>query len=67
MRDLEASFLITAQREAWLDGERREWLDSVRTLSRVDSALNEAFGITRVIGSLLNDLAMSLRDEAFRR
>lgn len=67
MRDLEASFLITAQREAWLDGERREWLESVRTLSRVDSALNEAFGIMRVIGGLLNDLAMSLRDEAFRR
>lgn len=65
LRDLEASFLITSQRDAWLEGERSEWLELVRAMSRVDQAIDR-FGLLRSIGYLLNDLAMSVKTEAFR-
>lgn len=65
LRDLEASFLITSQRDAWLEGERSEWLDLVRAMSRVDQSIDR-FGLLRSIGYLLNDLAMSVKTEAYR-
>ena len=65
LRDLEASFLITSQRDAWLEGERSEWLELVRAMSRVDQSIDR-FGLLRSIGYLLNDLAMSVKTEAYR-
>ena len=37
LRDLEASFLCTAQSDAWLERERSAWLRRVREYSRVDA------------------------------
>ena len=65
MRDLEASFLITSQKQQWLDGEREDWLETVRLVARVVDRPLMTFGLLRVIGSLLNDLAMSLKEGSF--
>ena len=65
LRDLEASFLITSQKQQWLDGEREDWLETVRLVARVVDRPLMTFGLLRVIGSLLNDLAMSLKEGSF--
>ena len=65
LRDLEASFLITSQKQQWLDGEREDWLETVRLVARVVDRPLITFGLLRVIGSLLNDLAMSLKEGSF--
>lgn len=64
LRDLEAGFLITAQTDEWLENGRTEWLDIVRSLSRVESAL-ASFSCVRLFGNLLKELGGSLLHEAF--
>ena len=64
LRDLEAGFLITAQTDEWLENGRTEWLDIVRSLSRVGSALASFSGV-RLFGKLLKELGGSLLHEAF--
>jgi len=67
LRDLEASFLCTAQTNAWLESERSAWLRRVREFSRVDAIV--LAGDDDVIGTLaglLNELGNSLVERSFR-
>ena len=67
LRDLEASFLCTAQSDAWLERERSAWLRRVREYSRVDTIV--VAGDDDVIGALaglLNELGNSLIERSFR-